>query len=50
MESTYQHAFIQIIDFLEDLEKKKDFKYYLETYGITAEGYLEHSINVFYKG
>ena len=29
MESTYQQAFIEIIDFLEDLEEKKGFKYYL---------------------
>ncbi len=29
MESTYKQAFLQIIDFLEGLEKSQDFKYYL---------------------
>ncbi len=29
MESTYKQAFLQIINFLEDLEKNKDLKYYL---------------------
>ena len=29
MESTYKQAFLQIIDFLEELEKKYDFAYYL---------------------
>ena len=29
MESTYKQAFIQIINFLEDLEENRDFAYYL---------------------
>ncbi len=29
MESTYKQAFLQIINFLEGLEKSNDFKYYL---------------------
>ena len=29
MESTYKQAFLQIINFLEDLERNKDFAYYL---------------------
>jgi len=29
MESTYRQAFLQIINFLEDLEENKDFAYYL---------------------
>ena len=29
MESTYKQAFLQVINFLEDLEENKDFAYYL---------------------